>query len=166
MLLQLFQMELHCVQRHGETVMEEVNCTETLSMTTPVLAKTQTTSSLLLLRAQPGVPTITGNTQVIVSLISEFQFLRSSDSLFFIDLTRRCKCADWHTVWEGGIFKSGRKRNISGTRSWSDGEAFVQDHFRPTKGKKNVASLVLIWDIFRNCDKDWSVFFLPAFFFF
>ncbi|RVE61387.1 hypothetical protein OJAV_G00170560 [Oryzias javanicus] len=59
-----FQMELHCAQRHGETVMEEVNCTETLSMTSPMLTKTQTTSSLFLLRAQPGVPTITDHASV------------------------------------------------------------------------------------------------------
>ncbi|XP_054870047.1 uncharacterized protein LOC111586552 isoform X2 [Amphiprion ocellaris] len=54
------QLELHCVQRHGSTVMEEVNCTETVSMATGSgttgLVKTQTVSTLLLLRAQPGNP--------------------------------------------------------------------------------------------------------------
>ncbi|KAM6989141.1 apolipophorins-like [Tautogolabrus adspersus] len=54
------QSELHCVQRHGSTVMEEVNCTETVSMATwsrtAGLVKTQTVSVLLLLRAQPGTP--------------------------------------------------------------------------------------------------------------
>ncbi|XP_074545635.1 uncharacterized protein LOC141804879 [Halichoeres trimaculatus] len=54
----MLQPELHCVQRSGATVIEEVNCTETLSMATwsssPGLVKTQTSSTLLLLRAQPG----------------------------------------------------------------------------------------------------------------
>nr|XP_033505718.1 uncharacterized protein LOC117271565 [Epinephelus lanceolatus] len=54
------QSELHCVQRHGSTVMEEVNCTEAVSMATwsktAGLVKTQTVSTLLLLRAQPGTP--------------------------------------------------------------------------------------------------------------
>ncbi|CAJ1071926.1 uncharacterized protein LOC122887130 [Xyrichtys novacula] len=54
------QSELHCVQKFGSRVMEEVNCTEVVSVATwsrnqgPV--KTQTTSTLLLLRAQPGTP--------------------------------------------------------------------------------------------------------------
>ncbi|TNN69892.1 hypothetical protein EYF80_019960 [Liparis tanakae] len=52
--------ELNCVQRHGSTVMEEVNCTEAVSMATwsgaAGLVKTQTVSTLLLLRAQPGAP--------------------------------------------------------------------------------------------------------------
>ncbi|XP_047445376.1 uncharacterized protein LOC125010660 [Mugil cephalus] len=52
------QMELRCTQRQGSTVMEEVNCTEVVSLTTwsntTGLVKTQTVSSLLLLRAQPG----------------------------------------------------------------------------------------------------------------
>ncbi|XP_044075986.1 uncharacterized protein LOC122887130 [Siniperca chuatsi] len=54
------QSELHCVQRYGSTVMEEVNCTEAVSMATwsrtTGLVKTQTVSTLLLLRAQPGTP--------------------------------------------------------------------------------------------------------------
>uniref|UniRef100_UPI0037E98E19 uncharacterized protein n=1 Tax=Semicossyphus pulcher TaxID=241346 RepID=UPI0037E98E19 len=54
------QSELHCVQRHGPTVLEEVNCTEAVSMAewsrTAGLVKTQTVSTLLLLRAQPGTP--------------------------------------------------------------------------------------------------------------
>ncbi|XP_029380588.1 apolipophorins [Echeneis naucrates] len=52
------QSELHCVQRHGSTVMEEVNCTEAVSMVTwsrPAGSlKTHTVSTLLLLRAQRG----------------------------------------------------------------------------------------------------------------
>ncbi|XP_028987619.2 uncharacterized protein LOC114844422 isoform X3 [Betta splendens] len=54
------QTELHCVQRSGSTVMEEVNCTEAVSVATwskaPGHLKTQTVSTLLLLRAQPGAP--------------------------------------------------------------------------------------------------------------
>ncbi|XP_037642433.1 uncharacterized protein LOC119498040 [Sebastes umbrosus] len=54
------QSELHCVQRRGSTVMEEVNCTEVVSMATwsgtAGLVKTQTVSTLLLLRAQTGTP--------------------------------------------------------------------------------------------------------------
>ncbi|XP_034558816.1 apolipophorins-like [Notolabrus celidotus] len=56
----LLQSELHCAQRYGSKVMEEVNCTEIISMApwtrTPGLVKTQTVSTLLLLRAQPGTP--------------------------------------------------------------------------------------------------------------
>lgn len=52
--------ELHCVQRHGSTVMEEVNCTEAVSIATwsraAGVVKTKTVSTLLLLRAQPGTP--------------------------------------------------------------------------------------------------------------
>ncbi|XP_068456308.1 uncharacterized protein [Clinocottus analis] len=54
------QSELHCVQRHGSIVMEEVNCTEAVSIATwsgaAGLVKTRTVSALLLLRAQPGTP--------------------------------------------------------------------------------------------------------------
>ncbi|XP_026169164.1 apolipophorins-like [Mastacembelus armatus] len=54
------QSELHCVQRHGSTVLEEVNCTEAVSMATWFRAAgqvhTRTVSTLLLLRAQPGTP--------------------------------------------------------------------------------------------------------------
>ncbi|XP_057713496.1 apolipophorins-like [Corythoichthys intestinalis] len=50
--------ELRCVQAHGPTVMEEVNCTESVSVATWSDAvgqvKTQTESNLLLLRTQPG----------------------------------------------------------------------------------------------------------------
>ncbi|XP_042083292.1 uncharacterized protein LOC102293428 [Haplochromis burtoni] len=52
-------LELQCAQRHG-SVMEEVNCTEAVSMMTwsrtTGMVKTQTVSKLLLLRAQPGSP--------------------------------------------------------------------------------------------------------------
>ncbi|XP_063741934.1 apolipophorins [Eleginops maclovinus] len=54
------QSELNCIQKHGSTVMEEVNCTEVVSMATwsgtTGLVKTKTVSTLLLLRAQPGTP--------------------------------------------------------------------------------------------------------------
>ncbi|KAG7227140.1 hypothetical protein INR49_013938 [Caranx melampygus] len=54
------QSELHCIQRHGSTVMEEVNCTEDVSMVTwsrsAGSVRTRTMSTLLLLRAQPGNP--------------------------------------------------------------------------------------------------------------
>ncbi|XP_054625428.1 uncharacterized protein LOC129177877 [Dunckerocampus dactyliophorus] len=52
------QSELRCVQAYGSAVMEEVNCTETVSVATwsktAGQVKTQTESALLLLRAQPG----------------------------------------------------------------------------------------------------------------
>ncbi|XP_061550368.1 vitellogenin-like [Phycodurus eques] len=52
------QSELRCVQAYGSAVMEEVNCTETVSIATwsktSGQVKTQTESTLLLLRAQPG----------------------------------------------------------------------------------------------------------------
>lgn len=58
------QAELHCVQRHGPTVMEEVNCTETVSMAMSSRntgrLKTQTLSTLLLLRAQAGPSAASG----------------------------------------------------------------------------------------------------------
>ncbi|XP_034038437.1 apolipophorins-like [Thalassophryne amazonica] len=54
------QSELHCIQQHGSTVMEGVNCTETVSMATwsryAGLVKTQTVATLVLLRIQPGTP--------------------------------------------------------------------------------------------------------------
>ncbi|XP_030016477.1 uncharacterized protein LOC115437389 [Sphaeramia orbicularis] len=54
------QSELHCIQRHRSTVMEEVNCTEVVSIATSSRTagrvKTQTVSTLILLRAQPWTP--------------------------------------------------------------------------------------------------------------
>lgn len=59
-LFQSVQSELHCVQKHESTLLREVNCTEAISMTTwsktaPVM-RTQTVSSLVLIRAQPVTP--------------------------------------------------------------------------------------------------------------
>ncbi|XP_037131472.1 uncharacterized protein LOC119136818 isoform X1 [Syngnathus acus] len=52
------QSELRCIQAYGSAVMEEVNCTETVSIAmlskTAGQVKTQTESTLRLLRAQPG----------------------------------------------------------------------------------------------------------------
>ncbi|XP_069367780.1 uncharacterized protein [Paralichthys olivaceus] len=70
------QSELHCVQRHGSTVMEEVNCTEAISMATwsrdAGLVKTQTVSVLLLLRAQPG--TLSGADSLRHGELTDLQF--------------------------------------------------------------------------------------------
>uniref|UniRef100_A0AAV2JUM6 Vitellogenin n=1 Tax=Knipowitschia caucasica TaxID=637954 RepID=A0AAV2JUM6_KNICA len=48
--------EQQCVQRHGAAVMQEVNCTETVTaaMSENPGVRTQTVSSLVLLRTQPG----------------------------------------------------------------------------------------------------------------
>lgn len=58
--IQSVQSELHCVQKHESTLMQEVNCTEAVSMTTwsetTRVMRTQTASSLVLLRAQPVTP--------------------------------------------------------------------------------------------------------------
>ncbi|KAF7669802.1 hypothetical protein LDENG_00124500 [Lucifuga dentata] len=68
--------ELNCIQRHGSTVMEEVNCTEAVSMATwsgtVGLVKTQTVSTLLLLRAQPGTPS--GSDSLGFSVLTDLQF--------------------------------------------------------------------------------------------
>ncbi|XP_037314999.2 uncharacterized protein LOC119209652 [Pungitius pungitius] len=70
------QMELHCVQRHGSTVMEEVNCTEAVSMATwsraAGVVKTKTVSTLLLLRAQPGAPL--GAESLNLGVLADLQF--------------------------------------------------------------------------------------------
>lgn len=54
------QSEVRCVQKHDSTVMQEVNCTEALSMATwsgsAGVMKTRTVSYLVLLRVQPGNP--------------------------------------------------------------------------------------------------------------
>ncbi|KAM8851209.1 uncharacterized protein AB9W97_022010 isoform 3-T3 [Spinachia spinachia] len=68
--------ELHCVQRHGSTVMEEVNCTEAVSMATGSkgagVVKTKTVSTLLLLRAQPGTPS--GADSLSLGVLAHLQF--------------------------------------------------------------------------------------------
>ncbi|XP_035489892.2 uncharacterized protein LOC118310747 isoform X2 [Scophthalmus maximus] len=70
------QSELHCVQRHGSTVIEEANCTEAISMatwsTTAGLVKTQTVSVLLLLRAQAGSPS--GIDSLSDGVLTDLQF--------------------------------------------------------------------------------------------
>ncbi|XP_068995564.1 uncharacterized protein [Embiotoca jacksoni] len=69
------QLELHCAQRH-RSVMEEVNCTEVVSMATwsrtAGLVKTQTVSTLLLLRAQPGSPA--GADSLGTGVLTDLQF--------------------------------------------------------------------------------------------
>lgn len=61
-------MELHCVQRPGETMMEEVNCTEVVSLATSLMTpepvKTKTVSMLLLLKAQSGTSLAAGQTNI------------------------------------------------------------------------------------------------------
>nr|XP_040026805.1 uncharacterized protein LOC120815845 isoform X3 [Gasterosteus aculeatus aculeatus] len=68
--------ELHCVQRHGSTVMEEVNCTEAVSIATwsraAGVVKTKTVSTLLLLRAQPGTPL--GADSLGLGVLADLQF--------------------------------------------------------------------------------------------
>ncbi|KAK5918982.1 hypothetical protein CgunFtcFv8_022916 [Champsocephalus gunnari] len=70
------QSELNCIQKHGSTVMEEVNCTEVVSMATwsgtAGLVKTKTVSTLLLLRAQPGTPS--GADSVGLGVLTDLQF--------------------------------------------------------------------------------------------
>ncbi|CAG5896969.1 unnamed protein product [Menidia menidia] len=76
------QMELRCVQRHGATVMEEVNCTEIISVGTgsgaPGLVKTQTVSTLILLRAQPGHPS--GAESLGIGVLTDLQFVDEGTS--------------------------------------------------------------------------------------
>lgn len=61
------QSEVHCLQKHESTLIQEVNCTEAVSMTTwsktAGVMRTQTVSSLLLLRAQPATPPSQGEEQ-------------------------------------------------------------------------------------------------------
>lgn len=63
-LVKSMQSEVHCVQKHDSTVMQEVNCTEALSMATwsgsAGVMKTRTVSYLVLLRVQPGNPPAEG----------------------------------------------------------------------------------------------------------
>lgn len=63
-LLKSMQSEVHCVQRHDSAVMQEVNCTEAVSMATwsgsAGVMKTRTVSFLVLLRAQLGNPPAEG----------------------------------------------------------------------------------------------------------
>ncbi|KAK7945812.1 hypothetical protein WMY93_001540 [Mugilogobius chulae] len=64
--------EQQCVQRHGPTMMEEVNCTESVAMTmlsqNPGQVKIQTESSLSLLRTQPEVTETTSGFWVLSDL--------------------------------------------------------------------------------------------------
>ncbi|KAK2822136.1 hypothetical protein Q5P01_022201 [Channa striata] len=75
------QSELHCIQRHGSTVMEEVNCTEVVSVATwsrsPGRVKTHTVSTLLLLRAQPGTPL--GADSLNLGVVTHLQFEDEGD---------------------------------------------------------------------------------------
>nr|XP_057943014.1 uncharacterized protein LOC131138235 isoform X3 [Doryrhamphus excisus] len=70
------QSELRCVQAFGSVVMEEVNCTETVSIATwsktAGQVKTQTESALLLLRAQPG--TVSGADLLSIGTQTGLQF--------------------------------------------------------------------------------------------
>lgn len=57
-------MELHCVQWPGQSMVEEVNCTEVVSLATSLTplgpVKTKSVSTLLLLETQPGASTGAG----------------------------------------------------------------------------------------------------------
>ncbi|XP_029560066.1 uncharacterized protein LOC115156670 isoform X1 [Salmo trutta] len=68
---------LQCTQRHGTTVMEEVNCTEIISMVplsgSTGVVKTQTVSTLTLLRAQKGTPS--GLDTLGPGVLSDLQFV-------------------------------------------------------------------------------------------
>lgn len=63
-LVKSMQSDMHCVQKHGSAVMQEVNCTEALSMATwsgsAGVIKTRTVSFLVLLRVQPATPPTQG----------------------------------------------------------------------------------------------------------
>lgn len=70
--LQTVDSKLQCTQRHGTTVMEEVNCTEIISMVplsgSTGVVKTQTISTLTLLRAQKGTPSGVGEYRLYCSV--------------------------------------------------------------------------------------------------
>ncbi|XP_077359529.1 uncharacterized protein LOC144005296 isoform X2 [Festucalex cinctus] len=70
------QSELRCIQDYGSAVMEEVNCTETVSIATwsktVGQVKTQTESTLRLLRAQPG--TVSGADSSGLGTQTDLQF--------------------------------------------------------------------------------------------
>ncbi|XP_017165280.1 uncharacterized protein LOC103479198 isoform X2 [Poecilia reticulata] len=57
----MVRMELHCVQRPGQLMVEEVNCTEVVSLAASLTplgpVKTKSVSTLLLLKTQPGAST-------------------------------------------------------------------------------------------------------------
>ncbi|XP_045070322.1 uncharacterized protein LOC121534786 [Coregonus clupeaformis] len=69
--------KLQCTQRHGTTVMEEVNCTEIISMVplsgSTGVVKTQTVSTLTLLRAQKGTPS--GVDTLGLGVLTDLQFV-------------------------------------------------------------------------------------------
>ncbi|MEQ2244052.1 hypothetical protein ILYODFUR_013221, partial [Ilyodon furcidens] len=72
----MLQMELHCVQRPGKTMIEEVNCTEVVSLATSVRTsepvKTKSVSMLLLLKAQSG--TSLGAESLSPGVLTDLQF--------------------------------------------------------------------------------------------
>ncbi|KAM4557598.1 uncharacterized protein V3H82_017324 [Fundulus diaphanus] len=72
----MLQMELHCVQRPGETMMEEVNCTEVVSLATSLRSsapvKTKSVSMLLLLKVQSG--TSLGAESLSPGALTDLQF--------------------------------------------------------------------------------------------
>ncbi|XP_014902708.1 apolipophorins isoform X1 [Poecilia latipinna] len=57
----MVRMELHCVQRPGQLMVEEVNCTEVVTLAASLTplgpVKTKSVSTLLLLKTQPGAST-------------------------------------------------------------------------------------------------------------
>lgn len=87
-------MELRCVQRHGEAVMEEVNCTEVVSMSrTSGFVKTKTESVLLLLKTHTGTSARAGQTSISTfpsSLVLQFDLLLPR----CFRRTPYCWCAD------------------------------------------------------------------------
>ncbi|MEQ2290686.1 hypothetical protein AMECASPLE_005659 [Ameca splendens] len=72
----MLQMELHCVQRPGKTMIEEVNCTEVVSLATSVRTsepvKTKSVSMLLLLKAQSGMSL--GAESLCPGVLTDLQF--------------------------------------------------------------------------------------------
>lgn len=80
--------------------MEEVNCTEVVSMATwsgtAGLVKTKTVSTLLLLRAQPGTPSGAGQEECLQlsnCFIDKYPDADSPQYRF-----RRSWCSDWSAV--------------------------------------------------------------------
>ncbi|XP_023191574.1 uncharacterized protein LOC102233917 isoform X3 [Xiphophorus maculatus] len=69
-------MELHCVQRPGQSMVEEVNCTEVVSLATSLTplgpVKTKSVSTLLLLKTQPGAST--GAESLSPGVFTDLQF--------------------------------------------------------------------------------------------
>ena len=86
--------KLQCTQRHGLTVMEEVNCTEVVSLGTlsgsTGAVKTQTVSTLILLRAQEGTPSGAGELSIDPAWLCEFTVLLSKRRLVSSPLLNVC----------------------------------------------------------------------------